>query len=120
MYLVGGICNTRRKYKLFCFVFAADWNLEIDPVGIADDGKYQCQVTPQRSRDAYVNVHVPPEDPFIEDGPVLHVKESVEVKLECVARGGKPPAKVSITHIDIFATYLLQSHHNFEVERGTY
>ena len=41
---------------------------------------------------------VPPEDPFIEDGPVIHVKESVEVKLECVARGGKPPAKVS----DIF------------------
>ena len=48
-----------------------------------------------RSRDAYINVHVPPEDPFIEDGPVLHVKESVEVKLECVSRGGKPPAKVS-------------------------
>jgi len=52
-------------------------------------------VTPQRSRDAYVNVHVRPEDPFIENGPVLHVKESVEVKLECVARGGKPPAKIN-------------------------
>ena len=32
----------------FSLFFAADWNLEIDPVGIADDGKYQCQVTPQR------------------------------------------------------------------------
>ena len=72
----------------------ADWNLEIDPVSIRDDGKYQCQVTPHRSRDAYVNVWVPPENPVIEDGPVINVKESVEVKLECVARGGKPPAKV--------------------------
>ena len=72
-----------------------DWNLEIDPVGIRDDGQYQCQLTPLRSRYAYVNVWVPPEDPFIVDGPVIHVKESVEVKLECVARGGKPPAKVS-------------------------
>ena len=90
-----------------CSVFAADWNLEIDPVGIADDGKYQCQVTPQRSRDAYVNVHVPPEDPFIEDGPVLHVKESVEVKLECVARGGKPPAKVSNAYSYLFYCYFV-------------
>ena len=52
-------------------------------------------MTPLRSRYAQVNVWVPPEDPFIEDGPVIHVKESVQVKLECVARGGKPPAKVS-------------------------
>ena len=62
---------------------------------IHDDGRYQCQMTPLRSRYAQVNVWVPPEDPFIEDGPVIHVKESVQVKLECVARGGKPPAKVS-------------------------
>ena len=76
-------------------VFSGDWNLEIDPVSIYDDGQYQCQMTPLRSRYAHVNVWVPPEDPFIEDGPVIHVKESVQVKLECVARGGKPPAKVS-------------------------
>ena len=72
-----------------------DWNLEIDPVSIRDDGQYQCQLTPLRSRYAYVNVWVPPEDPFIVDGPVIHVKESVQVQLECVAQGGKPPAKVS-------------------------
>lgn len=69
--------------------------MEIDPVSINDDGRYQCQMTPLRSRYAHVTVWVPPQDPFIEDGPVMHVKESVEVKLECVARGGKPPAKVS-------------------------
>ena len=56
-------------------------------------------MTPLRSRYAQVNVWVPPEDPFIEDGPVIHVKESVQVKLECVARGGKPPAKVSFTDL---------------------
>ena len=81
--------------KCILLFIPADWNLEIDPVSIKDDGKYQCQVTPHRSRDAYVQVWVAPEDPFIEDGPVMQVKESVEVELECVARGGKPPAKVS-------------------------
>lgn len=79
----------------FTFFLVVDWNLEIDPVSIRDDGQYQCQLTPLRSRYAYVNVWVPPEDPFIVDGPVIHVKESVQVQLECVAQGGKPPAKVS-------------------------
>ena len=77
------------------FFFAVDWNLQIDPVSIEDDGRYQCQMTPLRSRYAYLNVWKTPEDPFVENGPVIKVKESVEVKLTCVARNGKPPAKVS-------------------------
>ena len=60
-------------------------------------------MTPSRSRDAYVNVWVPPQDPFIEDGPVLQVKESVEVQLQCISRGGKPAAKVLKTAGCIFA-----------------
>ena len=79
---------------LFSF-FAVDWNLQINPVSIEDDGRYQCQMTPLRSRYAYLNVWKTPEDPFVENGPIIKVKESVEVKLTCVARNGKPPAKVS-------------------------
>ena len=52
-------------------------------------------MTPLRSRYAYLNVWKTPEDPFVENGPIIKVKESVEVKLTCVARNGKPPAKVS-------------------------
>ena len=66
-------------------------------------------MTPLRSRYAQVNVWVPPEDPFIEDGPVIHVKESVQVKLECVARGGKPPAKVSFYSFIISSIYCKNS-----------
>ena len=79
----------------FFLFFAVDWNLQIDPVSIEDDGRYQCQMTPLRSRYAYLNVWKTPEDPFVENGPIIKVKESVEVKLTCVARNGKPPAKVS-------------------------
>ena len=78
---------------------SADWDLEIDPVSVDDDETYQCQVTlgytsSLRSRKAKVEVLVPPENPFIKEGPTLNVKESRDVALTCVARGGKPAAKV--------------------------
>jgi hypothetical protein len=38
---------------------------------------------------------VPPEDPIIKEGPILNVKESRDVALACVARGGKPAAKLT-------------------------
>ena len=74
--------------------------MEIDPVSVDDDETYQCQVTmgftrSLRSRKAKIEVLVPPDPPFIEQGPILNVKESRDVKLTCVARGGKPAAKVS-------------------------
>ena len=79
----------------------ADWDLEIDPVSVDDDETYQCQVTlgytsSLRSRKARVNVLVPPENPFIREGRALSVKESRDVALTCIARGGKPAAKVNI------------------------
>ena len=80
-------------------LFLADWDLEIDPVTVDDDDVYQCQVTlgftsSLRSRKARVNVLVPPQDPFILEGPILNVKESRDVALTCIAKGGKPAAKV--------------------------
>ena len=79
--------------------FLADWDLEIDPVSVDDDDIYQCQVTlgytsSLRSRKAKVEVLVPPQDPFIQEGPILNVKESRDAVLTCVAKGGKPAAKV--------------------------
>ena len=90
--------------KYHCFL-SADWDLEIDPVSVDDDETYQCQVTlgytsSLRSRKAKVEVLVPPENPFIKEGRTLNVKESRDVALTCVARGGKPAAKV-ITCIKI-------------------
>ena len=49
----------------------------------------------QVSRLAHVTVWVPPEDPRIVDGPVVQVKENVEVSLRCESKGGKPAAKVT-------------------------
>ena len=81
--------------------FSADWDLEIDPITVDDDDIYQCQVTlgytsSLRSRKAKVEVLVPPQDPFIKEGRVLTVKESRDVVLTCIAKGGKPAAKVII------------------------
>ena len=78
--------------------FSADWDLEIDPVSVDDDDVYQCQVTlgsnSLRSKKANVEVLVPPQDPFIKEGPILNVKESRDVAITCIAKGGKPAAKV--------------------------
>ena len=66
-----------------------------------DDDVYQCQVTlgytsSLRSRKAKVEVLVPPQDPFIKEGRVLTVKESRDVTITCISKGGKPAAKVSM------------------------
>jgi hypothetical protein len=47
-----------------------------------------------RSKKAKVEVLVPPQDPFIKEGPILNVKESRDVAITCIAKGGKPAAKV--------------------------
>ncbi len=43
-----------------------------------------------------MTVWVPPSDPRIIDGPVVQVKENVEVSLRCESNGGKPAARVNI------------------------
>ena len=43
---------------------------------------------------AKVTVWVPPLPPYIQEGPDLTVKESMEVSFTCISRGGKPAAKV--------------------------
>ena len=63
-------------------------------------------VSPIRSRDAVLTVNVPPEKPIIVNGDTLRTTEDREVEIQCVSRGGKPAAEVSI----IFQTFTATKH----------
>lgn len=79
-----------------------DFSLDISPVMLDDDAKYQCQVGPGkdgqasiRSRFATLTVLVPPEPPKIIQGDFMVTTEDREIELECISIGGKPAAEVS-------------------------
>uniref|UniRef100_A0A182J1W2 Ig-like domain-containing protein n=1 Tax=Anopheles atroparvus TaxID=41427 RepID=A0A182J1W2_ANOAO len=90
-----------------------DFSLDISPVMLDDDAKYQCQVGPGkggipgiRSRFAKLTVLVPPESPKIVQGDFMVTTEDREIELECVSVGGKPAAE--ITWIDGLGNVLAQ------------
>ncbi|XP_017009136.2 irregular chiasm C-roughest protein [Drosophila takahashii] len=79
-----------------------DFSLDIYPLMLDDDAKYQCQVGPGpqgeqgiRSRFAKLTVLVPPEAPKITQGDYLVTTEDREIELECVSQGGKPAAEIT-------------------------
>lgn len=81
-----------------------DYSLDIYPVMLDDDAKYQCQVSPGpegqpaiRSTFAGLTVLVPPEAPKITQGDVIYATEDRRVEIECVSIGGKPAAEVSVS-----------------------
>lgn len=76
--------------------------MDIYPVTLDDDARYQCQVSVGalgqpgiRSRFATLTVLIPPEPPRIVQGDYLLTTEDREIELECVSHGGKPAAEVS-------------------------
>lgn len=78
-----------------------DFSLDVYPVMLDDDAKYQCQVGPApngapgiRSRFATLIVLVPPEPPKIVQGDYMVTTEGREIELECISHGGKPAAEV--------------------------
>ncbi|XP_017009219.2 irregular chiasm C-roughest protein [Drosophila takahashii] len=88
-----------------------DYSLDIYPVMLDDDARYQCQVSPGpeaqpaiRSTFAGLTVLVPPEAPKITQGDVIFATEDRKVEIECVSVGGKPAAE--ITWIDGLGTVL--------------
>ncbi|XP_075214168.1 irregular chiasm C-roughest protein-like [Lycorma delicatula] len=88
-----------------------DYSLDIYPVMLEDDAKYQCQVSsgpqgqePVRSRYATLTVLTPPEPPRIVQGDHLLTTEDREIELECISLAGKPAAE--ITWIDGFGNVL--------------
>ncbi|XP_026846211.1 irregular chiasm C-roughest protein isoform X1 [Drosophila persimilis] len=79
-----------------------DFSLDIYPLMLDDDAKYQCQVGPGpqgeqgiRSRFAKLTVLVPPEAPKILQGDYMVTTEDREIELECVSVGGKPAAEIT-------------------------
>ncbi|XP_017154782.1 irregular chiasm C-roughest protein [Drosophila miranda] len=79
-----------------------DYSLDIYPVMLDDDARYQCQVSPGpegqpaiRSTFAGLTVLVPPEAPKITQGDVIYATEDRKVEIECISVGGKPAAEIT-------------------------
>ncbi|ENN81761.1 hypothetical protein YQE_01854, partial [Dendroctonus ponderosae] len=79
-----------------------DYSLDIYPVMLDDDARYQCQVSPGpqgqpgiRSNFATLSVLVPPDPPKIAQGDHLVTTEDREIELECISSGGKPAAEIT-------------------------
>ncbi|XP_017054844.1 LOW QUALITY PROTEIN: irregular chiasm C-roughest protein [Drosophila ficusphila] len=79
-----------------------DYSLDIYPVMLDDDARYQCQVSPGpeaqpaiRSSFAALTVLVPPEAPKITQGEAIFATEDRKVEIECVSVGGKPAAEIT-------------------------
>lgn len=94
-----------------------DWTLDINPVTLEDDARFQCQIgaaeagiAPIRSRYATLNVLVPPNPPKMlggsgqmADGQTIHkTVEGRQVELRCESRGGKPAAEVRTKLFSMF------------------
>nr|XP_022920904.1 irregular chiasm C-roughest protein-like [Onthophagus taurus] len=98
-----------------------DFSLDIYPVMLEDDAKYECQVSPGplgqpgiRSHVATITVLVPPDSPKIVQGDYLMTTEDREIELECVSYGGKPAAE--ITWIDGMGNVLAEGIENIVEE----
>jgi len=96
-----------------------EYNLNLNPVTLDDDGVYQCQVGTGkrdepaiRSRKATLTVLVPPDRPRIVPAESITVTENVPLELECISDGGKPPAVITWTDgtgapiVDVVKTYI--------------
>ncbi|XP_045462512.1 irregular chiasm C-roughest protein-like isoform X1 [Harmonia axyridis] len=90
------------RYSMIGSDEEGDFSLEIYPVMLEDDAKYQCQVLPGplgqpgiRSHFATITVLVPPEPPKIVQGDYLVTTEDREIELECISHGGKPAAEIT-------------------------
>ncbi|KAI8128117.1 Irregular chiasm C-roughest protein [Lucilia cuprina] len=99
------------RYSMIGSDEEGDYSLDIYPVMLDDDARYQCQVSPGpegqpavRSTFAKITVLVPPEAPKIIQGDVIHTTEDRKVDIECVSVGGKPAAE--ITWIDGFGNVI--------------
>ncbi|KAK7788833.1 hypothetical protein R5R35_012822 [Gryllus longicercus] len=90
------------RYRMIGSDEEGDFSLEIYPVMLDDDARYQCQVGPGqagepgiRSKFATLTVLVPPEPPRIVQGDFLVTTEDREIELECVSLAGKPAAEIT-------------------------
>ncbi|XP_037938623.1 irregular chiasm C-roughest protein [Teleopsis dalmanni] len=102
------------RYSMIGSDEEGDYSLDIYPVILDDDARYQCQVSPGpqaqpaiRSTFAELKVLVPPEAPKIMQGDVIYSTEDRKIDIECISAGGKPAAE--ITWIDGFGNVLTEN-----------
>ncbi|KAH0631319.1 hypothetical protein JD844_005606 [Phrynosoma platyrhinos] len=85
------------RYSIVGDASAGQHNLRIDYAELDDDAIYECQATQAalRSQRAKLTVLIPPNDPEIHNGPVVHVISNIPYNLSCRAAGAKPAAEIS-------------------------
>ncbi|XP_067640276.1 irregular chiasm C-roughest protein [Eurosta solidaginis] len=90
------------RYSMIGSDEEGDYSLDIYPIMLDDDARYQCQVSPGpegqpaiRSSFATLTVLVPPEAPKITQGEVIYTTEDRKADIECVSVGGKPAAEIT-------------------------
>ena len=82
---------------------ARDWHLQIDPVYLADEGEYQCQVLSRdptqsiRSKAARLEVRSPCSLPIIAGPASIELREGNIAQLQCTCSGARPPARLQWT-----------------------
>uniref|UniRef100_A0A8D2JGW9 Ig-like domain-containing protein n=2 Tax=Varanus komodoensis TaxID=61221 RepID=A0A8D2JGW9_VARKO len=85
------------RYSIVGDASAGQHNLRIDYAELDDDAVYECQATQAalRSQRAKLTVLIPPNDPEIQNGPIVHVISNIPYNLTCRATGAKPAAEIS-------------------------
>ncbi|XP_053124740.1 kin of IRRE-like protein 2 isoform X2 [Hemicordylus capensis] len=85
------------RYSIVGDASAGQHNLRIDYAELDDDAVYECQATQAalRSQRAKLTVLIPPNDPEIQNGPIVHVISNIPYNLSCRAGGAKPAAEIS-------------------------
>ncbi|XP_020668953.3 kin of IRRE-like protein 2 isoform X1 [Pogona vitticeps] len=85
------------RYSIVGDASAGQHNLRIDYAELDDDAVYECQATQAalRSQRAKLTVLIPPNDPEIQNGPVVHVISNIPYNLTCRAAGAKPAAEIT-------------------------
>ena len=90
--------------RVYFLYFSGDFTLDIHPVDLDDDARFQCQIgaadgiKPIRSQYATLTVLVPPEPPkLMPTGDLMKTVEGRQVELRCESRGGKPASEVRFT-----------------------
>ncbi|XP_075763089.1 kin of IRRE-like protein 2 [Pelodiscus sinensis] len=85
------------RYSIIGDPAAGQHNLRIESADLGDDAAYECQATQAalRSQRAQLTVLLPPNDPVIQNGPIVRVQASVPYNLTCQVSGAKPAPEIS-------------------------
>ncbi|XP_078713284.1 kin of IRRE-like protein 1 isoform X1 [Lampetra fluviatilis] len=85
------------RYSIVGSTQGGEHNLQVSRAELADDAVYECQATQAalRSRPAHLTVLIPPDEPTIENGPMVQLKAGTPYNLTCRAERAKPAAMIT-------------------------